>query len=227
MNIGGRRARLGGAIVTAVIGTAVALTGCQESAVHPSKARPGASEGITGMAGAAGQRPSGTGAACVFVKPDGAQRFGHVGWGFQVPGTKTWVYGAIENPSGKLYTPPGGDIGAWHAQGTYARMLSDMSRDAYYPGKSTQPYSRYRCTPSPGGDVTAARAMIRTVEGRGFLVGVDPRTGRLTSRDCLDAAYDVLKAYRTWRLTPAAKLSIPNVWVESLVGWSDKRLTPR
>jgi hypothetical protein len=69
--------------------------------------------------------------------------------------------------------------------------------------------------------------MIRTVEARGFLVGVDPRTGKLTSRDCLDATYDVLKAYRTKRLTPAPRLYIPNVWVEELWGWSDRTLTPR
>jgi hypothetical protein len=228
MNIGGRRTGPREALVAAVVGTALALTGCQETPTAATKAaRPSASEEITGMAGAVGQRSGATGAACVFVKPDGAQRFGHVGWGFRVTGTDRWVYGAVENPTGKLYTPPGGDIGVWHAEGTYTRMLSDMSRDAHYPGKSTHPYSRYRCTPSTTSDVPAARSMIRTVEARGFLVGVDPRTGKLTSRDCLDATYDVLKAYRMRRLTPAARLSIPNVWVETLVGWSDRTLTPR
>ncbi|MFG3022725.1 hypothetical protein ACGFZQ_29965 [Streptomyces sp. NPDC048254] len=178
------------------------------------------------------------GGACVFVKPDGAQKFGHVGWGFRVTGTDRWEYGAVENPSGRLYTPPGGDIGAWHAQGPYRQMLHDMSTDAIpharlrsrggtpIPGKSSHPYSRYRCTSSSTSDVRAARKMIRTVEGRGFLVGVDPRTGELTSRDCLDATYDVLKAYRTRHLTPAPHLGIPNVWVATLVGWSDARLTP-
>lgn len=224
MNIGGRRAVLG-AVMVAVMGSGLVLTGCQETPTAAAgAARSSASEEVAGMAQAAA-RP---GAACVFVKPDGAQSFGHVGWGFRVTGTDRWVYGAIENPSGKLYTPPGGDIGAWHAEGSYTRMLSEMSRDAHYPGgKSAHPYSRYRCTPSSTSDVTAARSMIRTVEARGFLVGVDPKTGRLTSRDCLDATYDVLKAYRTRPLTPAAELSVPNVWVETLVGWSDRALTPR
>ncbi|WP_449353448.1 hypothetical protein [Streptomyces shaanxiensis] len=227
MHIGGRRGLAG----AAVIGAIVAVAGCGQPAARataepaPSSAEPApsSSRAITGMAGAAG----GSGAACVFVKPDGAQKFGHVGWGFKVPGTGRWVYGAVENPSGKLYTPPGGDIGAWHAQGSYDRMLSEMSTDAHYPGTSEHPYSRYRCTKSPTHDVSGARAMIRTVEARGFLVGVDPRTGKLTSRDCLDATYDVLKAYRTKHLTPAPRLSIPNVWVEELWGWSDRQLTPR
>ncbi|MDH6551794.1 hypothetical protein M2164_006195 [Streptomyces sp. SAI-208] len=220
MHIGGRR----GLAVTAVIGAIVGVAGCgQPSARATAETAPSSSRAITAMAGTA----PGRGAACVFVKPDGAQKFGHVGWGFKVPGTGRWVYGAVENPSGRLYTPPGGDIGAWHAEGSYERMLSEMSTDAHYPGTSEHPYSRYRCTKSPTYDVNRARDMIRTVEARGFLVGVDPRTGKLTSRDCLDATYDVLKAYRTRHLTPAPRLSVPNVWVEELWGWSDRQLTPR
>ncbi|KUN70835.1 hypothetical protein AQJ46_14300 [Streptomyces canus] len=223
MNIGGQR----GLAFAAVIGAIVAVTGCGQPAARATadvtQSSTEATGAITGMAGAAG----GGGAACVFVKPDGAQKFGHVGWGFKVPGAGRWVYGAVENPSAKLYTPPGGDIGAWHAEGTYDRMLSEMSTDAHYPGTSQHPYSRYRCTKSSTYDVNRARAMVRTVEARGFLVGVDPRTGKLTSRDCLDATYDVLKAYRTKGLTPAPKLSIPNVWVEELWGWSDRQLAPR
>jgi hypothetical protein len=221
MHIGGRR----GLAVAAVIGAVVGVAGCgQPAARATAETTPSSTEAITGMAGAAAVS---RGAACVFVKPDGAQKFGHVGWGFKVPGTGRWVYGAVENPSGKLYTPPGGDIGAWHAEGSYDRMLSDMSTDAHYPGTSEHPYTRYRCTKSSPHAVNRARTMIRTVEARGFLVGVDPRTGKLTSRDCLDATYDVLKAYRTKKLTPAPKLSVPNVWVEELWGWSDRTLTPR
>jgi hypothetical protein len=222
MDIGGRR-HLAAAVV---IGAIVAVSGCGQSATRATvETAPSGTEAVIGMAGAA---PSGgSGAACVFVKPDGAQKFGHVGWGFKVPGTGRWVYGAVENPSAKLYTPPGGDIGAWHAEGSYGRMLSEMSTDAHYPGRAEHPYSRYRCTKSATHDVNHARAVIRTVEARGFLVGVDPRTGKLTSRDCLDATYDVLKAYRTKHLTRAPRLSIPNVWVEELWGWSDKTLTPR
>lgn len=221
MNIGGQR---GLAAAAAVIGLLIGATGCEQTPTRAAAPAPATTTGkVTGMAGAART----TGAACVFVKPDGAQKFGHVGWGFRAAGTDRWVYGAVENPTGKLYTPPGGDIGAWHAEGTYDRMLSDMSRDAHYPGNSEHPYSRYRCTDSATHDTKAARAMIRTVESRGFLVGVDPKTGRLTSRDCLDATYDVLKAYRTEDLPRAAKLSVPNVWVALLWDWSDKKLTPR
>ncbi|GAA3789506.1 hypothetical protein GCM10022403_024810 [Streptomyces coacervatus] len=218
-------------VVAALVGAIIALTGCRPT---PTEASGGPTEAaatgtpsvggteVQGMAGSAGP-----GGACVFVKPDGAQNFGHVGWGFRVTGTNQWVYGAVENPTNKLYTPPGGYIGAWHAQGTYRRMLSDMSRDAHYPGKSTHPYSRYRCVSSSTSDVNNAWAMIRTVESRGFLVGFDPKTGELTSRDCLDATYDVLHAYRTRHLTYAPHLDIPNVWVETLWDWSDHTLTPR
>jgi hypothetical protein len=223
MNNQGRRGALRWTAAAAVIGMVLGVTGCrQTSTATRAAAKPESSAAVTGMAGA-----STSGGACVFIKPDGAQKFGHVGWGFRVAGTDRWVYGAVENPSAGLYTPPGGDIGAWHAEGSYDRMLGEMSRDSHYPGNSEHPYSRYRCTDSPTHDVNAARAMIRTVESRGFLVGFDPKTGDLTSRDCLDATYDVLKAYRTKELPRADKLSVPNVWVELLWGWSDKRLTPR
>ncbi len=217
-------------VATAVTAALVGVTGCQQAATKTG-ARPdgkgdsasGVTEELQGMS-AAGPRRSG--GACVFVKPDGAQKFGHVGWGFRITGTERWAYGAIENPSGRLYTPPGGDIGAWHTEGSYKKMLSEMSRDVHCPGESERPYSRYRCTSSSRSDVPAARDMIRVVEERGFLVGVDPKTGKLTSWDCLDATYDVLKAYRTRHLPKAAELSVPNVWVESLVGWTDDELTP-
>ena len=204
MNSGFRSAGLG---LVAVAALTLGAAGCRPT---PSHAAGVTATPVRNMAAAVG-----TGGACVFVKPDGAQKFGHVGWGFRVTGTDTWEYGAVENPSGKLYTPPGGDIGAWHTTGSYARMLDRMSRGEY---------SRYRCTGSSTSDVGAARAMVRQVERRGFLVGVDPRTGELTSRDCLDATYDVLRAYRTRHLTPAPKLYIPNVWVETLVLWSDRTL---
>ncbi|MFG2793078.1 hypothetical protein [Streptomyces sp. NPDC048419] len=236
MNIGERRSRLGWTVAVALAGTVIGVTGCRPTptAASGGGTRPAATaaaangEHVQGMAGSAVApgRPAGPGGACVFVKPDGAQKFGHVGWGFRVTGTDRWVYGAVENPTNELYTPPGGYIGAWHAQGSYARMLGEMSRDAHYPGKSTHPYSRYRCVSSPAGDVDAARKMIRTVESRGFLVGPDRTTGDLTSRDCLDATYDVLHAYRARHLTYAPHLDIPNVWVETLWDWSDHSLAP-
>lgn len=220
MNSGFRNAGLGLAAVTAaVVALATGTTGCRPTPSH--------AVGVTTTPVRNLTATTGSGGACVFVKPDGARKLGHVGWGFRITGTNTWEYGAVENPTNKLYTPPGGDIGAWHTTGSYARMLSDMSRDAHYPGHSTHPYTRYRCTGSSTSDAGAAKAMVGKVEARGFLVGVDPRTGKLTSRDCLDATYDVLRAYRTRHLTPAPKLSVPNVWVETLWGWSDNRLTPR
>jgi len=233
-----RTQRLRWAMAAAAAGAVVGLTGCQPTdagaaaqpgggpATGPSTATgPSPATGPSAATGSAGQ-PAGPGGACVFVKPDGAQKFGHTGWGFRVTGTDRWEYGAVENPTNALYVAPGHDIGAWHAEGSYAQMLGDMSRDLHYPGKSNHPYSRYRCTSSSTSDVKAARAMIRTVESRGFLVGVDPETGDLGSRDCLDATYDVLKAYRARHLTPAYQTEIPNVWVETLVLWTDKTLKP-
>ncbi|MET7702693.1 hypothetical protein [Streptomyces sp. NPDC005485] len=221
----GRALRWG--IAAAVAGTVLGVTGCQPMDTSAAGEPSGSQAGTVPVGlGSAGQ-PKGAGGACVFVKPDGAQKFGHTGWGFRVTGTDRWVYGAVENPTNALYTPPGGYIGAWHAEGTYARMLSDMSRDTHNRGSAKHPYTRYRCTGSSTGDVTSARAKITEVEQRGFLVGIDPDSGDLGSRDCLDATYDVLKAYRARHLTPAYQTEIPNVWVETLVLWTDKTLKPQ
>ncbi|WP_369237725.1 hypothetical protein AB5J56_32235 [Streptomyces sp. R21] len=223
----GRKRALRWGIAAAVAGTVLGLTGCQPMDTSAAGEPSGTQTGTAPVgAGSAGQ-PTGPGGACVFVKPDGAQKFGHTGWGFRVTGTDRWVYGAVENPTNALYTPPGGYIGAWHAEGTYARMLGDMSRDTHNPGRSKHPYTRYRCTGSATSDVSSARAKITEVEQRGFLVGIDPDSGDLGSRDCLDATYDVLKAYRTRHLTPAYQTEIPNVWVETLVLWTDRTLKPQ
>ncbi|MDQ1071237.1 hypothetical protein QFZ32_006677 [Streptomyces canus] len=53
-------------------------------------------------------------------------------------------------------------------------MLSEMSPDAYHPGTSEHPHSRYRCPRSSTHEVNTAWAMISKVEARGFFVG----TGR-------------------------------------------------
>ncbi|MFJ5305847.1 hypothetical protein [Streptomyces sp. NPDC088350] len=145
----------------AVAALTLGVAGCGPTPSHAAATTGTPLRNMSGIASGGG--------ACVFVKPDGAQKLGHVGRGFRITGTNQWEYGAVENPTDKPYTPPGGDIGAWHTTGSYARMLSDMSRDAL-------PRSRLR---------RAAQDMVRQVEGRGFLVGIAPRTGKLTSRDCL------------------------------------------
>ncbi|GAA1364504.1 hypothetical protein [Streptomyces beijiangensis] len=99
-----------------------------------------------------------------------------------------------------------------------------MAHETYCPGRSEHPYTRYRCVNSRTADANSARAMIRTVEGRGFLSGIDPKTGTFGTRGCLDAVYDVLKAYRTHHLAPAHQAAIPHVWVATLLGWSDEPL---
>ncbi|MEV6761185.1 hypothetical protein AB0N16_11130 [Streptomyces sp. NPDC051105] len=129
MNIGGRT---GWAVTAAAVAAVLGITACGPTGTgpHGGKVRKGKSMAAaadgTALLGARcpvpgarcpASRPRGdAGGACVFVKPDGAQKFGHAGWGFRITGMDRGEYGAVENPSGKLYTPPGGDIGAWHVQ---------------------------------------------------------------------------------------------------------------
>jgi hypothetical protein len=54
----------------------------------------------------------GAGKVCMFNAPSGADTLGHVGWGYLVGGTSTWIYGATEEP---------GDN--WHTSGSWSQML--------------------------------------------------------------------------------------------------------
>src|SRR5258708_39659843 len=73
--------------------------------------------------GATAAHAYGTGAACVFIEPQGAKwaglNFGHIGGGYQAAGTSTWGDGPTENPNGHtpVYAP--GLNGAWTASGNW------------------------------------------------------------------------------------------------------------
>ena len=71
---------------------------------------------VAGAAAPAGAR--------VFVRPDGAQESGRVGRGFHVLGTDEREHSAVTVPPAQ----PGGDIGARHSTGSYARMPGEVPR---------------------------------------------------------------------------------------------------
>jgi hypothetical protein len=107
--------------------------------------------GLLGLAAPAAHA-LGTGQACIFNAPLGADGLGHIGWGFQIAGSSTWVYGSSENPNGDTIIEPNGSgaytgltvggstgpttFGFWQRQGTMAQMMSDFQTMPNY-NKST------------------------------------------------------------------------------------------
>ena len=137
---------------------------------------------------------------CAFIEPDGGtvlgNNFGHIGWGFLVAGSSSWIYGATENPNGTYQINAPGFNGAWKAQGTWTDMINDFTHQYDYPSHSkdsasnapypAHPYTEYKCELTSGGSVGAAITAATNNISAGY-------TG--LGNNCLDATYRVLNAY--------------------------------
>ena len=142
----------------------------------------------------------GPGEVCAFIEPDGGtvlgNNFGHIGWGFLVAGSSSWIYGATENPNGTYQINAPGFNGAWKAQGTWTDMINDFTRQYDYPSHSkvsgsnspypAHPYTEYKCELTSGSAVGAAITAATNNISAGY-------TG--LGNNCLDATYRVLNAY--------------------------------
>jgi len=136
----------------------------------------------------------GPGRACVFIAPSEANGLGHVGWGYQVGGTDTYVYGATEGPTSWW---PGAPNGAWKATGPWPQVLADF---AGANPNVTNHYTQYRCKTVRDSAVGAANDQVNHVLQSGYFV---------FWWNCLDDMIRVLNAYGA-DLPPAADYPIPN-----------------
>jgi hypothetical protein len=177
--------------------------------------------GATAGLGATAAQAYGTGEACVFIEPQGAKfaglNFGHIGWGYQVAGTSTWVYGATENPNGtpQIWAPAFN--GAWKASGTWNDMLNTFTLQTDYPSHAVNsasnatnpgaPYTQYKCEAVANSNVTAANAAASANITAGYT---------LPSNDCLTAVDRVLSAYNAQNLPSLTFNPGPNAWYNAL-----------
>lgn len=115
----------------------------------------------------------GPGKVCMFNAPAGAYGLGHVGWGYLVGGTSTWVYGATEDP-GKN----------WHTSGTWQQMLAAFKGAGTFHAAGY--YKYYKCEGSPHSSVGAANKQVAAGEASGYNVDWD---------NCLTKAIAIFKVY--------------------------------
>jgi len=172
----------------------------------------------------------GMGEACVFSEPGGApalgHNWGHAGWGYQVAGTSTWVFGATENPNGSTSIKPGQFNGAWMASGSWGEMLGAFTSQTYYPSHSVNsasnrngpgaPYTSYKCETVANSAVGAANVAARANITAGYsLPGLN---GGFVGNDCLDAVIRVLDAYNAQNVPGDHDPldAIPNYWYDHL-----------
>jgi hypothetical protein len=142
----------------------------------------------------------GPGEVCAFIEPDGGtvlgNNYGHIGWGFLIAGSSSWIYGSTENPNGTYQIDAPGFNGAWKQQGTWTDMINDFTFQYDYPSHSrdvrsnspypAHPYTQYKCELTSGSSVTAAINAADNNITAGY-------TG--LGNNCLDATYRVLNAY--------------------------------
>jgi hypothetical protein len=135
----------------------------------------------------------------------------HVGFGLEVA-QDVYVFGFVENGAGCAAVPPGKDNGFWMTTGSKDQMLatfSDPSASRFYGAIfpidviNHNQYNQYKTskveTPNVCAAVKAAEAL--------YLNGYD-----VASNNCLDAVYNVLKAYG---VTFCASVTPQKLWCPS------------
>ena len=141
----------------------------------------------------------------VFLRRNGALGLGHVGWAFELR-TGWFSAGAVENIKGAAYAPPQQmDLWTKHTLNPINAMLHQY-----------HPYNEYKVFTIPQPRPWDAWETILWISQQPFIV---------LTRNCVDDAYDVLRAYGDQRVLLPSKALIPNVWYDRLPGETN-HITP-
>lgn len=138
----------------------------------------------------------GTMRAAVFVRYEGAQGAGHIGWGFDYSVAEVDC-GAVENPSGKFSCNPA-DMGYWN-------KISGNP----IPFMVTLSYDDLKYIELISGDVAKAYATVKWIATQPYA---------LFGRNCMDDVYDVLRSYGVPNLPAPSQNWLPNEWFLQFAG---------
>lgn len=134
--------------------------------------------------------------AMVFVRYEGAFHLGHVGWAFEYR-TGWFNAGSVENVHGLPEATPK-DMDFWTKD-----TLDPVSAMAQWH------YDAYKVLPVEHPAPRAARRVIAWIGQQPYI---------FLQRNCVDDAYDVLRAYGLIDLALPSKTLIPNLWFAALPG---------
>jgi hypothetical protein len=134
--------------------------------------------------------------ALVFVRYAGAFHLGHVGWAFEYR-TGWFNAGAVENVNGMPHATPQ-EMGFW-------------TEDSLDPVASMQrwKYDAYKVLPV---------AQAHPAEAWRTIIWLSRQPYVFLRRNCVDDAYDVLRAYGVADLALPSKHFLPNRWFAALPG---------
>lgn len=137
-----------------------------------------------------------TNLALVFVRSTGAHGIGHVGWAFSY-GDGTFNTGSVENPLHTLRTNPLA-MGFWTMR---TRDPIEAMRARKYDG--------YKVIELESGDIMYAWQVVGWVAQKPY---------DLFGENCMNATYDVLRAYGVVHLPAPAHHWEPNHWFHHVSG---------
>ena len=115
----------------------------------------------------------GPGKVCIFNAPSGAGGLGHVGWGYLVGETATWVFGSTESA-----------YGHWHEAGDFEEMLGTFRSATKY--HSAEFYKYYKCASTPNSSVGATDIEVAQLEASKYDV---------MTNNCLTNAVSIFSTY--------------------------------
>jgi hypothetical protein len=123
----------------------------------------------------------------VFLRPDGGNGFGHVGWGFAIPGSTEWFVGSMENPSGWAVNLPGW-TGFWHLKVPNGKAAQEVMRrpEAHGAPKGTPPYASAKVLAAPAPNLRAAQQKMNEWAHRPYTA---------LGGNCMNCVFDILTAY--------------------------------
>lgn len=134
--------------------------------------------------------------AIVFVRRTGAKGAGHVGWAFECS-DGTFNVGSIENPRHSLRTKPG-QMGFW-AKSVHD-PIAPMRRRAY---------THFKLIDISQADPRYAQGVVAWLSRRPY---------DLFGHNCMNATYDVLRAFGVGPLPAPAHHWEPNHWFNHVYG---------
>jgi hypothetical protein len=134
--------------------------------------------------------------ALVFLRRSAAHGIGHVGWAF-AEDMEMFLAGAVENPHGTVVTAPA-DMGFWIIR----------TQDPINPMR-TRRYNEFKVLDVTQGDPSYARHVAAWVRQQPY---------KVIGCNCMDAAYDILRAYGASKLPPPAHYWEPDHWFDHVAG---------
>lgn len=134
--------------------------------------------------------------AVVFLRRSGADGIGHVGWAFD-NGDGTFTTGSIENPHHSLYTNPRA-MGFWAVR----------ARDPSIPMRERR-YNEFKVIDLHQSNLNNALGVVKWVSRQPY---------ELIGHNCMNATYDVLRAFGVDRLPVPSHHWEPNHWFDHVQG---------